>query len=91
MIAKPAAMPAICGARKARPPDSSVNSASGHSRLSRIAFGCCSGSVVVACADASRRAIGGLVCARLPSRSPMALAISHHPTATSARSWRRAQ
>ena len=46
MIAKPAAMPGICGARKARPPASSVNSASGHSRLSRIALGWCSGSVV---------------------------------------------
>ena len=39
MIAKPAAMPGICGARKARPPASSVNSSSGHRRLSRIALG----------------------------------------------------
>ena len=37
--------------------------------------------MLVAFAPESSRAIGGVVCARLPSRSPMTAAISHQPTA----------
>src|SRR5664279_4009750 len=61
MIAKPAAMPGTCGARKASPPAISVNSSSGHRRLTRIALGWFSGSAVLAFASASRRAIGGVI------------------------------
>ena len=63
MIAKPAAMPGIWGARKASAPDSSVNTASGHSLLTSTALGFSSGSVFDARAEDSRRAIGGLVWA----------------------------
>src|SRR5277367_5932145 len=84
MIAKPAAMPGICGAKNASPPDRSVNTINGHRRLTRIALGWCSGSELLAFALASSRAIGGFVCARLPSRMPVAVASSHQPTATSA-------
>src|SRR6185437_5818578 len=87
MIAKPAAMPGICGARKASPPASSVNTSRGHSRLSRIALGCCSGSEVLACAVASSRAIGGLVAARRPSRIPTTVATSHQPAETNTSVW----
>src|SRR4029077_2293740 len=82
MIAKPAAMPGIWGARKASAPDSSVNTASGHSRLTSTAAGWTSGSVLVARAPDSRRAIGGLVCARRPSPSPTRVAITHQPRST---------
>src|SRR5277367_22732 len=82
MIAKPAAMPGIWGARKARPPASSVNSKSAHSRLSRIAPGWCSGNVVVDFAPASSRAIGGFVSARRPRRRPISAASTHQPTAS---------
>src|SRR5271165_2431305 len=82
MIAKPVAIPGIWGASRARPPDSRVNTSSGHSRLIRIALGRCSGSVVVALALDSSRAIGGLAWARRPSRRPMTAATSHQPTET---------
>src|SRR5271167_513990 len=82
MIANPAAMPGTCGARKASPPAASVNTNSGQSRLTRIALGWCSGRVVLALAFASRRAIGGLVSARLPKRRPITAAITHQPSAT---------
>src|SRR5271155_1018921 len=81
MIAKPAAMPGIWGARKARPPANSVNSKSAHSRLSRTAPGWCSGNVVVDLAPASSRAIGGVVSARRPRRRPISAASTPPPTA----------
>src|SRR5439155_3000753 len=80
MIAKPAAMPGTCGARNATPPATIVNTSRGHSRLRRIAPGWCSGSAVLTRALESSRAMGGLISARLPSRSPMSAASTHQPT-----------
>ena len=69
----------------ARP--TSVNTSSGHSRLSRIAPGGARAASRWPSRVASRRAIGGLVSARRPSRRPITAAITHQPaqTGTSAR------
>src|SRR5579875_1642499 len=82
MIAKPAAMPGTCGASSARPPESSVNSASGHRRFRRIAPACSCGSELLVRAPASRRAIAGLACSWRPRRRPVATESSHQPKTT---------
>src|SRR5689334_19191563 len=85
MIVKPAAIPGICGARKATPPAASVSSSSGHRRLTTVKPGRCSGIIVAALASASSLVIGGLVAARRPSHRPKAAASTHQPAMPSTR------
>jgi hypothetical protein len=79
MSEKPAAIAGTCGVTNATAPDPIIATISGQSRLSRTVPGrCWSGSVVVARAPASSRAIGGVVSARRPSTIPITAATDHH-------------
>ena len=71
------------GERTPRPSASSVDSSSGHRRLTSSSPGRCSGSSVVDFASASSRAIGGFVSARRPSQAPIIAAASHQPAMNS--------
>ena len=82
MMAKPQAMPGTCGASTARPPAATVQSSSGHRRLSSVVPGLSSGSVVCVRAPASRFAIGGEVAERAPMAMPIDVASTHQPAVT---------
>ena len=60
MIAKPAAMPGICGARKPSAAGDERGQQQRPQPVDQTAPGRCSGIIVAALASASRRAIGGL-------------------------------
>src|SRR5687768_2288268 len=82
MIVKPVAIAGTCGARKARPAATIVTSSSGQSRFNSTAPGRCSGSVVVARADASSREMAGVDAGRRPRYAPSTEAATHHPAAS---------
>src|SRR5680860_279755 len=70
------------GTRKATAPQASVNNPSGHSRLKITLPTSTSGSVFVARAPVSSRAIPAVAASRRPRSSPPAAAIVHQPRAT---------
>jgi hypothetical protein len=82
MIAKPAAMPLIWGAKTDRMPAPTVHSNSGHRRLAIVRAGCSSGSECCTRAIASRRAICVVASSRPPSTIPITTASAHHARQT---------
>src|SRR5579884_1292816 len=79
MIAKPVATAGTCGSTNASAPAPSVESSSGHRRLSTVRPGLISGRVGRIRALDRRFAIGGEVSPRRPSQTPITAAIAHQP------------
>ena len=82
MIAKPAAIPPICGAKTDSTPAPSVTISSGHSRLAIVRAGARSGSVCWCLALASRFAMACVASLREPMTEPMTVARIHQPKQT---------